>query len=95
MLKKPLTQQLTYTFAAKELKFARLKCLMFWLMLFKLLLDPIGRNSLIDQSYCKVKITEDDVTVAKAIDFSDKLTNMGPVWLNQWQIKRKMRLGME
>ena len=95
MLKKPLTQQLTYTIAAKELKFARLKCLMLWLMLFKLPLDPIGRNSLIDQSYCKVKITEDGVTLAKAIDFSDKLTNMGPVWLNQWQIKRKMRLGME
>ena len=50
---------------------------MLWLMLFKLLLGPIGQNSLIDQSYCKVKITKDGVTVAKAIDFSDKLTNMG------------------
>ena len=68
---------------------------MLWLMLFKLLLGPIGRNVLIDQSDCKVKITEDDITLAKAIEFSDKLTNMGPFWLTQWQIKLMMRAGME
>ena len=40
-------------------------------------LGPNGRNVLIDQSYGGVKITKDGVTVAKAIDFSDKFTNMG------------------
>jgi len=39
-------------------------------------LGPNGRNVLIDQSYA-VKITKDGVTVAKAIEFSDKFVNMG------------------
>ena len=61
-----------------------LKAVMLWLMLFKLLLGPIDRNVDIDQYYGEVKITEDSVPVAKAINFSDKFTNMGPVLLNQW-----------
>lgn len=40
-------------------------------------LGPNGRNVLIDQSYGGVKITKDGVTVAKAIQFSDRFTNMG------------------
>ena len=40
-------------------------------------LGPSGRNVLIDQAYGGVKITKDGVTVAKAIEFSDKFKNMG------------------
>ena len=40
-------------------------------------LGPNGRNVLIDSGYGSVKITKDGVTVAKAIEFSDKFTNMG------------------
>lgn len=40
-------------------------------------LGPNGRNVLIDQSYGGVKITKDGVTVAKAIEFSDRFSNMG------------------
>ena len=40
-------------------------------------LGPNGRNVLIDQSYGGVKITKDGVTVAKAIEFSDRFANMG------------------
>ena len=83
MFKKSLTQQLKYAFAAKELKFgnqARAKMLEGCDSLanaVQVTLGPNGRNVLIDQSYGGVKITKDGVTVAKAIDFSDKFTNMG------------------
>lgn len=40
-------------------------------------LGPNGRNVLIDQSFGGVKITKDGVTVAKAIEFSDRFANMG------------------
>lgn len=40
-------------------------------------LGPNGRNVLIDQGYGPVKITKDGVTVAKAIEFSDRFANMG------------------
>ena len=40
-------------------------------------LGPNGRNVLIDQAYGGVKITKDGVTVAKAIEFSDRFANMG------------------
>ena len=40
-------------------------------------IGPKGRNVVIDQSYGAPKITKDGVTVAKAIDFSDKLKNVG------------------
>ncbi len=40
-------------------------------------LGPGGRNVLIDQTYGQPKITKDGVTVAKAIEFSDKSVNIG------------------
>jgi chaperonin GroEL len=40
-------------------------------------LGPGGRNVLIDQSYGSPKITKDGVTVAKAIELSDKSINIG------------------
>ena len=40
-------------------------------------LGPSGRNVLIDNGYGGAKITKDGVTVAKAIDFSDKFLNVG------------------
>ncbi|MES1922188.1 hypothetical protein MHBO_003702 [Bonamia ostreae] len=40
-------------------------------------LGPKGRNVAIDQSYGTCKITKDGVTVAKSIDLSDKMEDMG------------------
>jgi len=40
-------------------------------------LGPKGRNVAIEQSYGPPKITKDGVTVAKAIDFTDKYENLG------------------
>ena len=40
-------------------------------------LGPKGRNVAIEQSWGAPKITKDGVTVAKAIEFSDKYENMG------------------
>jgi len=40
-------------------------------------LGPGGRNVLIDQSYGSPKITKDGVTVAKAVELTDKAINIG------------------
>ena len=40
-------------------------------------LGPKGRNVVIDQPFGAPKITKDGVTVAKAVEFSDKFENMG------------------
>jgi len=40
-------------------------------------LGPKGRNVVIDQSYGAPKITKDGVTVARAIEFTDRFENMG------------------
>lgn len=40
-------------------------------------LGPKGRNVIIDQSYGSPRITKDGVTVAKAIQFNNKLMNIG------------------
>ena len=40
-------------------------------------LGPKGRNVMIEQSFGGPKITKDGVTVAKAIEFKDKPTNLG------------------
>lgn len=40
-------------------------------------LGPKGRNVVIDQAYGAPKITKDGVTVAKAIEFSNKYENIG------------------
>jgi chaperonin GroEL len=78
-----LTQRNAYKFASKELLFgneARNKMLEGCDLLanaVQVTLGPNGRNVLIDSNYGSVKITKDGVTVAKAIEFSDKFANMG------------------
>lgn len=78
-----LVNRLVCNFASKELLFgneARNKMLEGCDALanaVQVTLGPNGRNVLIDQSFGGVKITKDGVTVAKAIEFSDRFTNMG------------------
>lgn len=75
--------RLKFNFASKELLFgndARNKMLEGCDALanaVQVTLGPNGRNVLIDQAFGGVKITKDGVTVAKAIEFSDRFTNMG------------------
>ena len=76
-------QRFKYNFASKELLFgneARNKMLEGCDALanaVQVTLGPNGRNVLIDQAFGGVKITKDGVTVAKAIEFSDRFANMG------------------
>jgi chaperonin GroEL len=83
MKKAGLPKQLSYGFASKELSFsseAREKMLKGCEELadaVQITLGPSGRNVLIDQQFGGVKITKDGVTVAKAIEFSDRFKNMG------------------
>lgn len=78
-----LTRTPYFSFASKELLFgneARNKMLEGCDKLadaVQVTLGPNGRNVLIDQGFGPVKITKDGVTVAKAIEFSDKFVNMG------------------
>ncbi len=78
-----LTHSNACQFASKELLFgneARNKMLEGCDLLanaVQVTLGPNGRNVLIDSNYGSVKITKDGVTVAKAIEFSDKFANMG------------------
>jgi chaperonin GroEL len=80
---KSLLTGIRFNFGAKELMFgneARQKMLDGCDALanaVQVTLGPNGRNVLIDQSYGGVKITKDGVTVAKAIEFSDRFKNMG------------------
>ncbi|KAA0158128.1 hypothetical protein FNF31_05543 [Cafeteria roenbergensis] len=46
-------------------------------------LGPKGRNALLDQSFGAPKITKDGVTVAKHIEFKDKMQNMGAQLVRQ------------
>lgn len=46
-------------------------------------LGPKGRNVVISQPYGAPKITKDGVTVAKAIEFADKLENLGAQLVRQ------------
>jgi chaperonin GroEL len=46
-------------------------------------LGPKGRNVIIDQSYGAPKITKDGVTVAKAIELSDRYQNLGAQLIRQ------------
>jgi len=46
-------------------------------------LGPKGRNVVIDQSFGAPKITKDGVTVAKAIEFSDRFENIGASLIKQ------------
>jgi chaperonin GroEL len=78
-----LTHQGVYSFGAKDILFgneARRRMLEGCDKLadaVQVTLGPSGRNVLIDSNYGSVKITKDGVTVAKAIEFSDKFANMG------------------
>lgn len=46
-------------------------------------LGPKGRNVVIDQQFGAPKITKDGVTVAKAIEFSNKYENIGAQLVKQ------------
>lgn len=46
-------------------------------------LGPKGRNVVIDQAFGAPKITKDGVTVAKAIEFSNKFENIGAQLVKQ------------
>lgn len=46
-------------------------------------LGPKGRNALLDQSFGAPKITKDGVTVAKHIEFQERLQNMGAQLVRQ------------
>ena len=46
-------------------------------------LGPKGRNVIIEQSWGAPKITKDGVTVAKAVDFPDRATNLGAQLIKQ------------
>jgi chaperonin GroEL len=78
-----LSQRSSFGFASKELLFgneARNRMLEGCDQLanaVQVTLGPNGRNVLIDQGFGPVKITKDGVTVAKAIEFSDRFANMG------------------
>ena len=49
----------------------------------KVTLGPKGRNVIIDQEHGEPKITKDGVTVAKQIEFSNKLINLGASLVKQ------------
>merc|ERR1719201_3129465 len=46
-------------------------------------MGPRGRNVIIEQSFGAPKVTKDGVTVAKAIEFSDKRMNVGAALIKQ------------
>lgn len=47
----------------------------------KTTLGPKGRNVVLEQSYGAPTITNDGVTIAKAIELEDHYENIGPSWL--------------
>lgn len=73
------------------------KCLCFWhylfayasssdrLMMIYLFFFPVpkGRNVVIEQSWGAPKVTKDGVTVAKSIEFKDKVKNIGASLVKQ------------
>ncbi len=46
-------------------------------------LGPKGRNVVIEQAYGAPKVTKDGVTVAKAIEFKNKMVNVGAQLIKQ------------
>lgn len=44
---------------------------------------PQGRNVVLEQSYGAPKVTKDGVTVAKSIEFKDKVKNIGASLVKQ------------
>merc|ERR1719461_2292219 len=77
------------SFSAKEIKFGQdarqrvLKGVDSIADAVQVTLGPKGRNVAIEQSYGAPKITKDGVTVAKAIEFSDKYENIGAQLVRQ------------
>lgn len=53
----------------------------------KVTLGPKGRNVLIEKSYGAPRITKDGVSVAKEVELSDKLENMGAQMLREVAVK--------
>ncbi|KAK6164347.1 hypothetical protein DH2020_001211 [Rehmannia glutinosa] len=49
----------------------------------KVTMGPKGRNVILEQSYGAPKVTKDGVTVAKAIEFKDKVMNVGASLVKQ------------
>ncbi|CAM8908391.1 unnamed protein product [Rhodiola kirilowii] len=49
----------------------------------KVTMGPKGRNVVIEQSYGSPKVTKDGVTVAKSIEFKDKVMNVGASLVKQ------------
>ncbi|KAM7252806.1 hypothetical protein ACFE04_025424 [Oxalis oulophora] len=49
----------------------------------KVTMGPKGRNVVIEQSYGAPKVTKDGVTVAKSIEFQDKIKNIGASLVKQ------------
>ncbi|XP_042384158.1 chaperonin CPN60-2, mitochondrial isoform X1 [Zingiber officinale] len=49
----------------------------------KVTMGPKGRNVVIEQSYGAPKVTKDGVTVAKSIEFKDKIKNVGASLVKQ------------
>jgi chaperonin GroEL len=47
------------------------------------LLELQGRNVILEQSFGPPKVTKDGVTVAKSIEFKDKLKNIGASLVKQ------------
>jgi chaperonin GroEL len=59
----------------------------------KVTLGPKGRNVVIDKSFGAPRITKDGVTVAKEIELSDKLENMGAQMLREVASKANDKAG--
>jgi hypothetical protein len=76
-----------YAFSQFLLKFSDKLCQMLSLycaeLLFFMLAMFQGRNVVIEQSYGGPKVTKDGVTVAKSIEFKDKLKNLGASLVKQ------------
>eukprot|EP00245_Coleochaete_scutata_P017700 TRINITY_DN8824_c0_g1_i1.p1 TRINITY_DN8824_c0_g1~~TRINITY_DN8824_c0_g1_i1.p1 ORF type:complete len:585 (-),score=162.97 TRINITY_DN8824_c0_g1_i1:333-2087(-) len=88
-LKPSLHSQWVRNFAAKDIRFgveARAAILAGCEQLadaVKVTMGPKGRNVVIEQSYGGPKITKDGVTVAKNIEFKDRLKNLGASLVKQ------------
>ncbi|MFA4994385.1 MAG: chaperonin GroEL [Bdellovibrionales bacterium] len=59
----------------------------------KVTLGPKGRNVVIEKSYGAPRITKDGVTVAKEIELSDKMENMGAQMLREVATKASDKAG--
>ncbi|KAF6144349.1 hypothetical protein GIB67_024576 [Kingdonia uniflora] len=76
-------------YAAKEIQFgvkaraAMLKGVEDLADAVKVTMGPKGRNVIIEQSYGAPKVTKDGVTVAKSIEFQDRVKNMGASLVKQ------------